>query len=63
MPEVGPLEDLALGEGWVPDGLAPEMRFDKVGFTACGFAVGAGVAGVLGGSTPDGLVARGIGGS
>ncbi|WP_237140261.1 hypothetical protein [Mycobacteroides abscessus] len=59
--------ELVLGEDGVPDGPLPEMRFDKVGFTArvVAGAVGAlGVPGTLGDSALNGvLVARGIGGS
>ncbi|WP_237150827.1 hypothetical protein [Mycobacteroides abscessus] len=61
---LGDLE-LALGEFGVPDeGLLPETRFDKVGFTGCAGALGAvEVPGALGDSVLDGALALGISGS
>ncbi|WP_286142020.1 hypothetical protein [Mycobacterium sp. D16Q16] len=50
--------ELVLGEDGVPDGLAPEMRLERVGFT-----VGAGDPCVLGDSALGEFTARGISGS
>ncbi|WP_254383530.1 hypothetical protein [Mycobacteroides chelonae] len=66
VPEVGPLEDLAelaLGDAGAPDGPLPAMRFESVGFTACGLIVELGAFGVLGDSALDGVLALGISGS
>ncbi|SHZ91371.1 Uncharacterised protein [Mycobacteroides abscessus subsp. abscessus] len=62
LPEVV-LGDLALGAVGVPDGPLPEMRLERVGFTACGAAEEVGVPGTLVDSVVGVVVARGISGS